>query len=65
MNGQKSQQHAQQTPYPTSPWTEVYQSAPCSGSKPKQAGKPMAGYHYDCNDDMQQPTHDALSESYN
>lgn len=44
--------------YPTSPWTEMYQS-----DQPAQAERqPMPAPRFDSED--QQPTHDALSDAY-
>lgn len=48
--------------YPTSPWTEAYQSLP-TGTEEQQAESAMSKRADDS--DMQSPTHDALSDRYN
>jgi hypothetical protein len=52
-----------QPPYATSPWTEMYQTSNQDSmlSQTDQSALPP----YDWRDDTQQPTHDALSDTYN
>lgn len=58
--------------YPTSPWTDAYQDAPMMDAEDSQAATSKhAAASFNANDttsfddEMYQPTHDALSDIYN
>ena len=51
------------TDYPTSPWTEPYQTATSEMEAVREMKVNMSQHNYD--HETQSPTHDALSDIYN
>lgn len=57
-----TQQTEDRNDYPTSPWTEAFQSCPADSAD--SASRPAMPQHA-ADSDTQTPTHDALSAIYN